>query len=110
MPSMSRQPLESCIFSTRSTARSFAAISGYERPSNGNAGQGPQDWLIGAVGITTRNNTYTYYASGNPFAGLLDTKTDGLSYGQHLQLRRLAALCFHQANGLLTLMLTRIGV
>ncbi|MGP8199412.1 MAG: NucA/NucB deoxyribonuclease domain-containing protein [Limisphaerales bacterium] len=45
-----------------------------------NAGQVLQDWLIGGGGITTRVNTYTYYASGNPFAGLLDTKTDGNGY------------------------------
>ena len=27
----------------------------------------------------TRTNTYTYFASGSPLAGLLQTKTDGRS-------------------------------
>jgi RHS repeat-associated protein len=42
-----------------------------------NAGQVLQDCLVGAGGVSTRTNTYTYYPGGNSFAGLLDTKTDG---------------------------------
>ncbi len=41
------------------------------------AGQVLQDRLIGTDGSGTRTNAYTYYASGSPYAGLLDTKTDG---------------------------------
>ena len=41
-----------------------------------NAGQILQEKISGG-GESTRTNTYTYYASGSPFAGLLDTKTNG---------------------------------
>ena len=41
-----------------------------------NAGQALQDRIIGTTGVGTRTNTYTYYSSGSPFAGLLQTKTD----------------------------------
>ena len=41
-----------------------------------NAGQILQEQNVGSGGIGTRTNTYTYYSSGNAFAGLLDTKTD----------------------------------
>ena len=41
-----------------------------------NAGQVLQDWLVGTDGSGTRTNTYTYYSSGNPFAGLLDITTN----------------------------------
>ena len=41
-----------------------------------NVGQILQDRLVGTTGVGTRTNTYTYYSSGNPFAGLLQTKTD----------------------------------
>lgn len=40
-----------------------------------NAGQKLQDWLIGGT-AGTRTNTYAYFASGTPDAGLLQTKTD----------------------------------
>jgi len=46
------------------------------RASYNNAGQVLQDWLVGTDGSGTRTNTYTYYPSGNPFAGLLDTKAN----------------------------------
>lgn len=42
-----------------------------------NAGQVLQDWLVGTDGSGTRTNSYTYYSSTSPFAGLLDTKTGG---------------------------------
>jgi YD repeat-containing protein len=46
--------------------------------TNNNAGLELQDWLVGTDGITgTRTNTYTYFLSGSPFAGLVNTKTDG---------------------------------
>lgn len=41
-----------------------------------NAGQMLQDWNQGGS-TGTRTNTYTYFAAGSPFAGLLQTKTDG---------------------------------
>jgi len=41
-----------------------------------NAGHILSDQISGS-GESTRTNAYTYYPSGNPFAGLLDTKTDG---------------------------------
>jgi RHS repeat-associated protein len=41
-----------------------------------NAGQMLQEQNFGG-GIGTRTNAYTYFASGSPFAGLLQTKTDG---------------------------------
>jgi YD repeat-containing protein len=41
-----------------------------------NAGQKLQDWLIGGT-AGTRTNTYAYFASGSPFAGLLQTQVDG---------------------------------
>ncbi len=41
-----------------------------------NAGQMLQDWNAGG-GSGTRTNTYTYFTTGSPFAGLLQTKTDG---------------------------------
>jgi len=44
-----------------------------------NAGQMLKEWnMRSGVPVTgTRTNIYAYYASGNPFAGLLQTKTDG---------------------------------
>jgi RHS repeat-associated protein len=42
-----------------------------------NAGQKLKEWSLGAGGVGTRTNTYSYYASGSPFAGLLQTRTDG---------------------------------
>jgi len=42
-----------------------------------NAGEEKQDWLLATNGTGTRTNTYTYYASGSSFAGLVNTKTDG---------------------------------
>ncbi len=42
------------------------------------AGQRLKDWNSGNGGAGTRTNTYSYFASGNPFAGLLQTQTDGL--------------------------------
>ena len=48
--------------------------------TNNNAGQMLQERNAGA-GSGTRTNTYTYFASGNPFAGLLQTKTDGRGVG-----------------------------
>ena len=41
-----------------------------------NAGQMLQEQNFGG-GIATRTNTYSYYSSGNAFAGLLQTKADG---------------------------------
>jgi YD repeat-containing protein len=41
-----------------------------------NAGQMLQDRNFGG-GTATRTNTYSYFSSGNTFAGLLQTKTDG---------------------------------
>ena len=41
-----------------------------------NSGQILQEQISGG-GQSTRTDTYTYYPSGNAFAGLLDTKTDG---------------------------------
>jgi len=41
-----------------------------------NAGQMSQEQNFGGAS-TTRTTTYSYYSSGNPFAGLLQTKTDG---------------------------------
>ena len=43
-----------------------------------NSGQMLQEQNYGN-GSTTRTTTYSYYSSGNPFAGLLQTKTDGRS-------------------------------
>ncbi|MGA2870960.1 MAG: aminotransferase class III-fold pyridoxal phosphate-dependent enzyme, partial [Verrucomicrobiota bacterium] len=40
------------------------------------AGQLLQEQIFGG-GESTRTNIYAYYPSGNPFAGLLDTKTSG---------------------------------
>jgi YD repeat-containing protein len=42
-----------------------------------NAGQMLEEKNVGAGSVATRTNTYTYYASGNAFAGLLQTRTDG---------------------------------
>lgn len=42
-----------------------------------NSGLELQDWLVGTNGAGTRTNTYTYFAAGSPFAGLVNTKTDG---------------------------------
>jgi YD repeat-containing protein len=44
--------------------------------TNNNAGQMLQERYVGS-GTGTRTNTYTYFANGNPFVGLLKTKTDG---------------------------------
>ena len=44
--------------------------------SYNNAGQMLQERNFGG-GIATRTNTYSYFSSGNVFAGLLQTKTDG---------------------------------
>ncbi len=41
-----------------------------------NAGQKTADWLVGGTS-GTRTNTYTYFPSGSPFAGLLQTSVDG---------------------------------
>lgn len=41
-----------------------------------NAGQMLKEWNAGGSS-GTRTNSYIYYSSGNAFAGLLDTKTDG---------------------------------
>jgi RHS repeat-associated protein len=41
------------------------------------AGQMSQDQNIGAGNSTTRTTTYTYYPVNNPYAGKLETKTDG---------------------------------
>ena len=46
--------------------------------SYNNAGQMLLEKNVGG-GIATRTNTYSYYSSGNIFAGLLQTKTDGRS-------------------------------
>jgi RHS repeat-associated protein len=46
--------------------------------TNNNAGQLLQEQIIDiGGGAGTRTNTYTYFASGTPLAGLLATKTDG---------------------------------
>ena len=46
------------------------------RATYNNAGQILKDWnASGTSG--TRTNTYSYFASGSPFAGLLQTKIDG---------------------------------
>ena len=42
-----------------------------------NAGQTLQEWVSGTDGSGTRTNTYSYFTSGNAFAGLLQTSTDG---------------------------------
>jgi RHS repeat-associated protein len=56
------------------------------------AGQVQQDWLVGTGNVGTRTNTYTYFASGTPFAGLLNTMTDGRglvsTYGYDDRLRQ----------------------
>ena len=44
--------------------------------SYNNAGQMLQEKNVGG-GTATRTNSYSYYSSGNIFAGLLQTKTDG---------------------------------
>jgi hypothetical protein len=44
--------------------------------SYNNAGQILQEQNFGG-GNPTRTKTYSYFASGNAFAGLLQTKTDG---------------------------------
>src|SRR6185437_12813212 len=41
-----------------------------------NAGEILQDRVVGSGGAGQRTNTYAYYSSGSPFAGLLATKTD----------------------------------
>jgi RHS repeat-associated protein len=41
-----------------------------------NAGQKLQDWIEGGAS-GTRTNTYAYFATGNPLAGLLQTRVDG---------------------------------
>lgn len=41
------------------------------------AGQMLAEWNIGSGGAGARTNTYAYYAAGHPFAGLLNTFTDG---------------------------------
>jgi len=56
------------------------------------AGQVQQDRLVGTGNVGTRTNTYTYFASGTPFAGLLNTMTDGRglvsTYGYDDRLRQ----------------------
>ena len=42
-----------------------------------NAGQELQDWLVGSTNAAMRTNSFTYYSSSSPFAGLVYTKTDG---------------------------------
>jgi RHS repeat-associated protein len=46
------------------------------RATYNNAGQMLQEQNVGG-GIATRTNIYSYFSSGNTFAGLLQTKTDG---------------------------------
>lgn len=41
------------------------------------SGQPLRDWVSGTDGSHTQSNSYSYYATGSPFAGLLLTKTDG---------------------------------
>jgi RHS repeat-associated protein len=61
-----------------------------------NAGQMLQERNFGG-GSGTRTNTYSYFSSGNPFAGLLQTKTDGRStactYAYDDWLRPASATC-----------------
>lgn len=45
--------------------------------SYNNAGQMLQEWNTGAGGANTRSNTYVYFGSGSPLAGLLATNVDG---------------------------------
>jgi RHS repeat-associated protein len=40
------------------------------------AGQLMTNWIVGGTSIT-RSNNYAYFAGGSPFAGLLQSKTDG---------------------------------
>jgi YD repeat-containing protein len=47
------------------------------RAAYNNAGQITNDWLVGTGSAGTRTNTYAYFTGGSPFAGLLQTKTDG---------------------------------
>jgi len=42
-----------------------------------NAGQMLEEKNVGSGGAATRTNTYTYFTAGSPFAGLLQTQTDG---------------------------------
>jgi RHS repeat-associated protein len=44
-----------------------------------NAGQILQEWNTGAGGAAAQTNTYAYFPGSSPFAGLLLTRTDGLS-------------------------------
>jgi RHS repeat-associated protein len=46
------------------------------RATYNNAGQMLQEWNLGGSG-GTRTNSYAYFTGGSPFAGLLQTKTDG---------------------------------
>lgn len=43
-----------------------------------NAGQMLEEKNVGSGGAATQTNTYAYFASGSPFAGLLQTRTDGV--------------------------------
>lgn len=45
------------------------------RATYNNAGQITKEWNVGGTS-GTRTNTYAYFASGSPFAGLLQTRTD----------------------------------
>ena len=58
--------------------------------SYNNAGQILQEQNFGG-GNPTRTTTYSYYSSGNAFAGLLQTKTDGRGTSCTTDLRRLVA-------------------
>jgi RHS repeat-associated protein len=45
------------------------------RATYNNAGQMTKEWNVGGTS-GTRTNTYNYFSSGSPFAGLLQTRTD----------------------------------
>src|SRR3989454_8735626 len=47
------------------------------RATYNNAGQILQDYNLGSGNAGARTNGYVYYASNNPFAGLLQSRTDG---------------------------------
>jgi len=65
------------------------------RAAFNNAGQMLKDWNQNG-GSITRSNAYVYFTSGSPFAGLLQTKTDGrattrtYSYDDWLRLTNMA--------------------
>ena len=61
-----------------------------------NAGQMLQEWNTGGS-LNTRTNTYSYFTAGNPFAGLLQSKTDGRgvnsTYAYDIWLRAITNTC-----------------